>query len=235
MLNFFNKKPANFISAIVPAAGQSTRMGDIDKMFYEIDDTPVIALTIRALESSSQISEIILVVPERLIPDYMQMVSDFRFRKVSVITKGGATRQESVASGISHVNEKCEYICIHDGARPFVTDDIIDDCIRGALACGAASAAIKTKDTVKEVDENGFVVYTPPRDYLYLTQTPQVFELSLYKEALAAAKEDYTDDCQLIEAIDHKVLLTTGSSLNLKLTTPEDLLIAESIYDSLEI
>ena len=234
MFNFLQKKPAHYISAIIPAAGQSRRMGDIDKMFVELDDMPIIAHTLTAFEKCRQISEVVLVVPEEYIPDYVRLVGDYHFGKVAVITKGGETRQQSVAMGIEHVNTRCEYILVHDGARPFVAREVLEDCIRGAVSCGAATAAVPVKDTIKQADQDGFVAYTQPREQLYLTQTPQAFEVDLYRDALNRASDDYTDDCQLVEAMGHKVLLTRGSYLNIKITMPEDLILAEGIYDHWE-
>lgn len=234
MLSFLQRKPAHFVSAVVAAAGMSSRMGDINKMLAEIDEVPIIIHTLTALERCRIIGEIVLVVPEDQIPDYLRLVGDFRLKKVTAITKGGETRQQSVALGVEAVSDRCQYICVHDGARPFVSREIIEDCIRGAEGCGAATAAVALRDTLKEADAEGFVSRTPPREGFYLTQTPQVFEIGLYREALAAATADYTDDCQLLEAQGHKVMLTRGSTLNIKVTTPEDLILAEGIYEHYE-
>lgn len=233
MLNFL-KKPAHFVSAVVPAAGLSARMEGINKMMVEIDGIPVIIHTLMALERCRSISEIVLVVPNDEIPDYLRLVGEFMLKKVSVITKGGVSRQQSVASGVAAVSERCEYVCIHDGARPFVSADLVDDCIAGAVISGAATAAIPLRDTLKQADAEGYVRQTLPREQLYLTQTPQVFELELYKEAQKLSIDDYTDDCQLIEAMGRQVMLTQGSVLNIKLTTMEDLILAEGIYEHYE-
>ena len=233
MLSFF-RKPAHFVSAVVPAAGLSSRMEGINKMLAEIDGIPIIIHTLMALERCRSIAEIVLVVPDDQIPDYLRLVGEFQLKKVAVITKGGDSRQQSVAMGVAAVSERCEYVCIHDGARPFVTADIVEDCIDGAVSCGAATAATPLRDTLKQADSEGFVRSTLPREQLYLVQTPQVFELNLYREAQALAIDDYTDDCQLIEAMGHRVMLTQGSVFNIKLTTPEDLILAEGIYDHYE-
>ena len=147
------------------------------------------------------------------------------------VVPGGRERQESVLNGVTALDPETGYLLIHDGARPFVTLDMIDGVCRDALDCGAATAAVPSKDTCKLSDGQGFVESTPPRERLWAVQTPQAFQRELYQRALSLAREagqSYTDDCQLVEAAGCRVKLTQGDYRNLKLTTPEDRLAARA-------
>ncbi len=219
-------------SVIVPAAGSSRRMGE-DKLLLGVGDVPVILLTLRALESSQYVREIILVTREDLIVPLGQLCKDARLDKVKRVVTGGATRMESVLAGLREVDPAAELIAIHDGARPFVTTEIIDAAIEMAAQRGAAAPAVAVKDTIKQAAD-GVVERTPDRSHLFAIQTPQVFEHGLILGALEKARSDgaeLTDDCAAVERLGMPVYLSAGSYENIKLTTPEDLAVAEAIME----
>lgn len=148
------------------------------------------------------------------------------------IVAGGESRQQSVLNGIKALSDQTEYFVIHDGARPFADRELILRCLQSAVEHGAATAAVKTKDTIKRVSPEGIIEETPNREFLYLTQTPQIFKASLYHKAVEQAEKeglDFTDDCQLIEHIGHRVWVSQGDYRNIKITTPEDIAMAQAI------
>ena len=221
-----------YVSAVVAAAGSSSRMNGIDKMFAEIDGTPVLAITLSALNASKYIDEIVIVTREENIPKIADLCKAFGFEKVTNIVKGGDTRQCSVYAGLKNVSDKAEIIAIHDGARPFVSEEIIKEAVLAAGKYGAAAPAVPVKDTVK-VSDGGFAVSTPDRSTLFAVQTPQCFDSGLIKAAIYAAienNETLTDDCSAVEAAGGKIRLTEGSYENIKITTPEDLIFGEAIF-----
>ena len=226
------KGPALTCTAIVPAAGQSTRMGE-DKLFLPLGETPVILRSLRALESSRYITEIIIAAREETMVPLGQLCREAALTKVRKIVVGGETRSASVLAGLREADPASELIAIHDGARPLVTVDIIDAAIEKAAERGAAAPAVPVKDTVKRA-VNGLVTGALDRSELYAVQTPQVFEHGLILGALEKAVSDrveLTDDCSAVERIGMPVCLTEGSYDNLKITTPEDLAVAEAILE----
>lgn len=217
-------------AAILVAAGSSARMksGGASKTMMEIGGEPVLSRTLRAFENAACISKIVIVA---LACDFdaIQKASAF-VSKPLTITEGGKERQDSVSNGAALCGD-AEYIAVHDAARPFITPEEIETVCADAEKYGAATLAVPVKDTIKVAAADGTVCATPERSTLRAIQTPQVFRLSLYKEALCLAKnagKQYTDDCQLIEAAGGKVYLTPGDYKNIKITTPEDLLVAEA-------
>lgn len=226
------KEPALTCSAIVPAAGRSVRMGE-DKLFLPLGETPVILRTLRALESSPYITEIIISTREELMVPIGQLCKDAALTKVRKIVVGGETRAHSVLAGLREADPASELIAIHDGDRPLVTVEIINAAIEKAAERGAAAPAVPVKDTVKR-GVNGMVAGTLNRSELYAVQTPQVFEHGLILGALEKAVTDgaaITDDCSAVERIGMPVCLTEGSYDNIKLTTPEDLAVAGAILE----
>lgn len=218
-------------SAVVPAAGSGTRMGGQDKLLLPLGDFPVLVHTLRALDESACIQEIVVVTRQDLIVPIGQLCKDYAFSKVTKVVLGGATRTESVLAGVREVSERASLIAIHDGARPLVTTPIIDAAVLRAEECGAAAPAVPVKDTIK-VAENGVVKSTPDRATLFAIQTPQVFMAELILGALTKAVQDGaspTDDCAAVERLGIPVALTEGSDENIKITTPTDLLVAEGI------
>lgn len=218
-------------AAVVPAAGSSTRMGGQDKILLPLDGVPVLLHTLRALESSQWITEIVVVTREDLIVPISQLCRDGALTKVSKVVTGGASRAESVLRGIRALPEETELVAIHDGARPLVTAEVIDEAIRMAAERGAAAPAVPLKDTVKRAS-GGLVEETPDRSALFAVQTPQVFAADLIRGALGKAVEEnapITDDCSALERLGMQVFLTAGDYTNIKITTPEDLAVAEAL------
>lgn len=219
-------------TAVVPAAGLGTRMGE-DKLLLPLGEAPVLLHTLWALENASSISEIIVVTREDLIVPVGQLCKDAGLRKVRKIVVGGESRTASVLAGIREADPAAEVIAVHDGARPLVTEELIDQTVSKAMECGAAAPAVPVKDTVK-VAKNGIVESTPDRSQLFSIQTPQVFEHGLILGALEKAMADgigLTDDCGAVERLGMKVCLIDGSYENIKLTTPEDMALAEAILE----
>ena len=219
-------------SAVVVAAGSSTRMG-MDKLMLPLDEIPVIVHTLRAVQAAPSVGEIILVTREDLIVPMSQLCQDYAISKVTKVVRGGASRTQSVRLGTLEVSGDAQVIAIHDGARPFVSAEVIERAVAQAMETGAAAPAVPVKDTIK-VAHDGVVESTPDRACLFAVQTPQVFESSLIKAALQKALDDgleLTDDCAAVERLGMKVALTRGDERNIKLTTPEDLAVAQAILE----
>lgn len=220
-----------YCAAVVVAAGSSTRMEGLDKIMLPLCGDPVIVHTLRALEYSLLIQEIVVVTREDLIVPVSKLCADNFLTKVTKVIVGGETRAHSVQNGIAEVSEKAQLIAIQDGARPLLTAQVLEDVVRAAARCGAAAPAIPVKDTIKRA-ANGIVEETPERACLFAVQTPQVFEADLIRAALHQAVTRHlavTDDCSAVEQLGMKVTLTAGSEENIKITTPTDLRIAEAI------
>ena len=219
-------------SAVIVAAGSSRRMG-FDKVLAEVGDVPVIVRSIDAFQQASSISEIVVVTREELVPEVARLCQQFRLSKVSKVIRGGENRTQSARLGTLEASHDTPLIAIHDGARPFVPVQVIEDAVAQAAKSGAAAPAVPVKDTIK-VASDGVVEQTPDRTKLYAVQTPQVFEASLIRAALQKALDDgveLTDDCAAVERLGMKVVLTPGDERNIKLTTPIDLLIGESLVE----
>ncbi len=217
------------VSAVIVAAGTSTRMGQ-PKLLMTLGDRPVIAHTLAAFQACPLVDEIVLVSRAGDQAVLRDIAAQYRITKVSAVVPGGAERQESVANGVAACCDTAAYVAIHDGARPLITPSLIASVIQAAWRDGAAAAAVPVKDTVKVVDSEGFVQSTPDRSCLWNVQTPQIFRREWYEQALQAAQQSglhATDDCALLEAAGYPVRLVAGSYANLKITTPEDIRIAE--------
>ena len=214
------------ISAVIAAGGSSSRMG-FDKLSADLCGLPVLIHTINAFERCGLIDEIVVVTREAHIPALLADVKYRGFKKLRSIVKGGATRQQSVYAGVCACSTGAQYICIHDGARPLVTDAVIDAAVNAAVRHGAATAAVPAKDTIKR-RSGGFVAEMLPRETLVQIQTPQVFRKELYLRAFAQSGQEYSDDCQLIESLGVAVALSEGDYQNIKLTTEEDFILAEA-------
>ena len=219
-------------TAIIVAAGNSTRMGKGCKQLILLQGKPVLFYTLSAFEQARLIDESILVCRKQEEEAFLRLIDEYRFTKVKALAPGGATRQASVASGISVASKETEYFAIHDGARCLITPQIIDAVVRDAFLYKASSVGMPVKDTIKVVSADGFVESTPNRKNLWAVQTPQVFERTSYLSALHRAEEegkDYTDDCQLIEQNGGRVHMCMGSYQNIKITTADDITLAKSI------
>ena len=219
--------------AIVLAAGKGSRMkSDIPKQFLEIDGKPVLYYSLKAMEDSF-IDEVILVTGESLISYCREEIVDkYDFSKVKKVVAGGAERYLSVYQGLLAC-EDADYVYIHDGARPFISQKILDDARSSVEQYRACVAGMPVKDTIKIADQDGFAVQTPQRNFVWQVQTPQVFEYSVVRQAYDSllAMEDMpavTDDAMVVETMtDVSVKMFAASYENIKITTPEDLEIAE--------
>ncbi len=226
------KESRPIVCAIVVAAGTSSRMGGIDKQSLLIGGVPVLVRTLLAFEESQLVDEVVVVTQQEKIPDLARQIREFECGKVTQLVCGGQTRQQSVACGVRACREDVQYYAIHDGARPLVTPGCIDRCIEDAWETGASFPGIPLQDTIKRIDEEGFVASTPSRQGIFCTQTPQVFSAPEYQKAMALAareRREYTDDCQLMESIGHRVHMVPGEVTNLKITTPQDVPLAQAI------
>ena len=215
-------------TAVILAAGNGTRMKTKDsKLLLKINGKTVLERSVNAFLNISDIDEVIVVAREKDIPAFSDILTDER---VSFVV-GGDTRQQSVMNAVDVIDD-CELIIIHDGARPLIKSEDIENTIRAAKENKAAAVGVFVKDTVKVVDKNGFVVSTPDRSTLFAVQTPQIFDFELYRKAAQNAREkglDFTDDCQLVESFNQKVKTVVGSYSNIKITTPDDIVLAENL------
>ena len=230
-MSLFQKKGEEFnCSVVVVAAGSSERFGS-DKLFALLDGEPVLARTISVFETCESVSEIVVVAPRDGLLKIAELCDRCGFGKVAKVVVGGDTRVESALSGVSETNRRAKLIAIHDGARPLVTQQIVEDAIDGARWYHAAVPAIPARDTVK-LAEKDIVTETPPRMTAFCAQTPQVFDPALIKGALTNALQKdlpVTDDASALEVLGYPVHLTAGSEENIKITTPLDLRFAEAI------
>ncbi len=223
----------NFVSAIIVAAGGSVRMGIADsKQFLPLLGRPAIEYTLQAFQKCNLIREIIVVCREQDMERIRQIADENGFSKVTRLVPGGASRADSVRNGISAADDNSDYYAIHDGARPLITVEEIERVTEAAFETGAATLGTAVTDTIKLVNDCNVIESTPVRSQLRAVQTPQVFEKELYSFALENAGKnlvDFTDDCALIEHMGGEVEVVEGSKENIKLTTPVDVIIAESI------
>lgn len=217
--------------AVIVAAGNGTRMGtDKSKLLLEIGGKTVIERTVETFENMAEIDEIIVVCRECDFEEFSRLLPG---ENISFVF-GGATRQKSVKNAVDTI-EECDYIIIHDGARPLVLADTVIRTLDKAQTNQAAAVGVYVKDTVKLVDDDLNIAGTPNRKYLVSIQTPQIFDFKLYKNALDAAVSqgrDYTDDCQLVENIGSKVSVVIGEYDNIKITTKSDIPLAESFLNA---
>lgn len=213
--------------AVILAAGNGTRMEiDKSKMLLEIGGKTVLERSVEAFSELPEIDEVIVVCRECDIEAFSELLDE----DITFVI-GGSTRQQSVMNAVETIDE-CDYILIHDGARPLVTQKAIINTLDKAQMYNAAATGVTVKDTLKIVDEDLSIVGTPNRNNLISIQTPQIFKFELYKKALAKAvqdKKDYTDDCQLVEKLGEKVYAVLGDYDNIKITTKSDIPLAENI------
>ncbi len=227
------KKKKHFTSAIIVAAGSSERMqASVSKQFLNVAGIPTIARTLSAFEKSEYINEIILVTRSEDKEKMKKIAVDYSISKLKAIEYGGKTRQESVLAGLEKIDEKSDFVAIHDGARCLVSPSIIEKVCLAAFESGAATAAHRVTDTVKIEGTLQFVKSTPERDKVWLAQTPQVFRSNLYRVAAYTAKKERftaTDDTSLVENINYRVKLVDCGKDNIKITLPGDVELAEFI------
>ena len=213
-------------AAIIVAAGRGERMGGLNKMFAPLLGKPVLAWAVDTFQQCPLIDQIVIVLTEQSIEQGKKLVVEREWSKVTDVCVGGEERQQSVAAGLNLLKD-CQWVVIHDGARPMVTEDLIKAGLEAAKESGAAVAAVPVTDTIKLADDGGFVIGTPPRKRLWAVQTPQVFHFDIITGAHQRAEGMATDDASLVERLNHRVKLYMGSYDNIKITTPGDLALAE--------
>jgi 2-C-methyl-D-erythritol 4-phosphate cytidylyltransferase len=224
-------------SVIVAAAGSSSRMGGENKLMQPLNGIPVLAHTLMALNASELADEIVVAAREEDLLAFGDLCRIYGITKPAKIVRGGDTRLESVYLASLECREDAAFLAVHDGARPLALPELIDRTIALAHRTNAAAPAVPVKDTIKIV-RDGRVESTPGRECLRAVQTPQVFDAALFRAALESARtagEAITDDCSAVERIGKAIYLTDGSYENIKITTPEDLLLAAGILQQREV
>lgn len=227
------------IVAIILAAGSGKRMqSDIPKQYLHLNGKPILYYSLKTFDESI-IDEIVLVVGKNEI-DYCkkEIIDKYKLKKVQYVIEGGEQRYHSVFNGLSAINY-ADYVLIHDGARPFVTKDIINRTIDEVYLSHACAVGVPSKDTIKIVDDKNYVVVTPNRDRVWSIQTPQGFSYELiveaYKKIINSIPVNITDDAMIIEyAMDRPIKIVKGSYTNIKITTPEDIIVGEAFIKMLE-
>ena len=226
--------PLKYCGAVIVAAGTASRMGGIDKVMALLDGEPMIVRTVRTFQNCDAIKEIVIVTREDLIVPITNFCRDFD--KVRAVVCGGSSRQESVGLGLNTLSKKVKLAAVQDGARPLITEAVIDRTVRAAHSYGAAAPAIPVKDTIKVV-KGGMVLATPDRASLQAVQTPQIFDVDLLRGALKYAEKTgaaVTDDCSTVELMGMNVKIVEGDERNIKVTTPMDLKIAEMLLEEMK-
>jgi 2-C-methyl-D-erythritol 4-phosphate cytidylyltransferase len=203
-------------------------MGGIDKIFATIAGKPLLWHVLQVFQGCGAVDQVVVVLNEPSVGQGVKLVEGEAFSKVVAVCAGGQRRQDSVAEGLKRL-ERCDWILIHDGARPCLTVGLIERGLEEARQTGAAIAAVPLKETVKVVDMGDVIQSTPRRESLWAAQTPQVFRFDLIAEAHRRVTEEVTDDASMVEALGHKVRVYMGAYDNMKVTTPEDLALAETI------
>lgn len=214
-------------TAIVVAAGSSRRMGGRDKIWEPIGGRPVLWHAVRAIAAAG-LARIVIVTSAETGVALDSALRGGGWPAIAAIVPGGRRRQDSVRAGLAEAGA-ADWIAVHDGARPLVTPDLIRRGLAAVAERGAVVAAVPVKDTIKVTEADGRVVQTPPRETLRSVQTPQIFRADLLRQAHAAIADDVTDDAMMVEAIGHPVYVFAGDPDNLKVTTPEDVIVAEMI------
>ena len=214
------------VGAVVVAAGSSRRMGGVDKMLALLGGKPVLARVIDTFQRCNPIDQVVVVLSEQNLEWGRRLVAEQGWSKVTDVCAGGKWRQDSVNAGLGRLSY-CHWVVIHDGARPLLTEDLICQGLTEVKETGAAVAAVPIADTIKVAGDDRLVQQTPPRHNLWAVQTPQVFRFDIIAAAYRQAKQEVTDDATLVEQLGYRVKLYMGSYDNIKVTTPNDLVLAE--------
>lgn len=223
------------VTGILLAAGQGTRMGSqIPKQYLEIGGRPLFIHGLELFEKTHLIDYVILVVGNQEIRMAEELVHRYKLGKVVAVVAGGSERGHSVSRGLASLPKDCSWVVVHDGVRPFFTLDLLERVLKGAREVGAAVPGVPVKDTIKICDDTGKVISTPPRKSLWAVQTPQAFRKELLLKAYAYAEANNvvaTDDASLVELLGKPVQVVPGEYENIKLTTPEDMDLAQAIWE----
>ncbi len=208
------------------AAGESRRMGGVDKVFSLLGGKTVLARVVDVFQRCPAVHQIVVVVNQQNIEPARQLAIKHEWSEITEVCVGGERRQDSVLAGLKRLNQ-CRWAIIHDGARPLLSVDLIERGLEAAKETGAAAAAVPVTDTIKVAGDDRIVRQTPPRQNLWAVQTPQVFRLDIITEAYRQATSEVTDDASLAEQLGYKIKLYMGAYDNIKITTPDDLALAE--------
>jgi len=216
------------VGAIVAAAGRSERMDGRDKLFTLVGGKPLLVHTISVFHRCRAVDRVVLVLSPENIERGRELVAEAGFGKVAAICQGGERRQDSVRNGLEAL-ASCQWVVVHDGARPLVTAELIERGLEAAKETGAAIAALPIRDTIKEVEPSGLIGRTISRARLWAAQTPQVFRYDILREAHQRVQGEATDDAALVEKLGYQVKVFEGSPLNIKVTTAVDLALVEAL------
>ena len=225
------KKALPAVCAVIVAAGSSQRMGGQNKLLLPLAGAPVLAHTLRAFEKCAAVRDIVLVCREQDILPYTELARSCGVGKLRTVTRGGDSRTASVLAGLRAAPADAALVAVHDGARPLVSEAVITEAVCAAAEHGAAAPVVPVKDSIKRIAD-GTIAADVPRDTLAAVQTPQVFRRELLLRALedaARSGRSFTDDCAAVEAMGQAVQATHGSYENIKITTPEDILVAQAL------
>ncbi|MDD5082159.1 MAG: 2-C-methyl-D-erythritol 4-phosphate cytidylyltransferase [Dehalococcoidales bacterium] len=217
------------VAAIIVAAGLSRRMGGVDKIFAPLAGKPVLSRVVDTFQRCEPIDGIVIVVGEHNLIQGQRLVVEEGWSKVVAVCPGGKERQDSVAAGLGRLKDY-QWVVVHDGARPLLTEDLIHRGLIEAQEAGAAVAAVPVKDTIKLASDDKMVQQTLPRHNLWAVQTPQVFSFDIITRAYRQLADEVTDDAEAVERSGHRVKLYMGSYDNIKITTPDDLTLAEVLW-----
>lgn len=212
------------VSVIIVAAGEGKRFGKKDKLFIKIAQKPLIIHTLNRFEKNKKVDNIILVVKKSKITKYKNLIKEYNIKKVKIIIPGGSTRQASSFCGLKAVDKDTDIVLIHDGARPYISDKLINKIVENTLRFGAAVPVLPVRDTLKIIKDN-YILSTPPRENIFFVQTPEGFKYEVLWEAYQRERDKnkhFTDDAQLLEETKNKVRVVEGEHQNIKITTPED-------------
>ncbi len=218
------------MGAVIVAAGSSQRMGGVDKIFALLVGQPVLVRVVEIFQKCGSVDQIVVVLSQQNLEAGKKLLAKQDWPKETYICPGGERRQDSVLAGLNRLSD-CGWVVIHDGARPLVTVELIERGLKEAGETGAAVAAVPVTDTIKVAGDDLIVQGTPPRRNLWAVQTPQVFRFDIIAEAYRQAKYEVTDDARPVEQLGYKVKLYMGSYDNIKVTTPDDLAIAQVLWE----
>ena len=220
--------PGPRVGALVVAAGAGQRMAGQGKVFLPLLGRPLISYSLNALEACSEVDAVVLVLARENLERGQELVRQGSWRKVVAVCPGGARRQDSVVAGLTMLDQ-AQWVVVHDGARPCLTPRLVSQGLAFARETGAAVAAVPVKDTIKVVKGGGWAVETPDRAGLWVAQTPQVFDAGTLRRAHAQVQDEVTDDAAMVERLGVAVKVYRGSYDNIKVTTPEDIPLAEAL------
>ena len=219
------------LGVVIVAGGLSQRMAGINKLFVPLKGRPLLAWSVDACQKHRLVRQVVLVLNDKDLARGWKLQEQRGWSKAT-LCPGGARRQDSVTEGLRRITD-CDWVMIHDGARPFLTPDLIDDGVKVVEEIGAAAAAVPVKDTIKVAADDRLVGETLQRDRVWVAQTPQIFSFDLVRQAYENLTAEVTDDAAAVECLGHKVQLYMGDYRNIKVTTSEDLALARIIAKSM--